>query len=650
LAATGLPNEATRTAPLDQSLALLNGNSFTVHPSAPQQESPNLMPFTISSKVTAARRKLLVRTSLTVPALLSATLVSVGGLSSSASASPASPTSGGTVTEAIVGVAPNYIFPIVTPAADSGTNLVQFNLLMYTPLYLVGSAIVPQYSLATPPVYSNDNRTATVRLKTFRWSDGAPVTSRDVSFYFNLVNANKADWAGYTPGEFPDNVSSITTPNASTVVFHLNASYDPTWYTDNELSSIYAFPQHAWDKTSAGGAVGDYDQTAAGARAVYKYLAGQAQNTSTYATNPLWKVVDGPWQLKSWAPNGPDVFVPNPVFSPQPHISQYIETVYTSDSAEFNALLAGNEINIGTIPPQDLSAVPRLSSSYALSSSAHYQIGFMNVNFNNPVTGALVRQLYIRQTLQHIEDEAGQVNAYLDRGKAGYTDYGPLPPQPPSPYIAAAQETDPYPFSIGAARSLLQQHGWDIPSSGAATCARPGTAANECGAGIKPGQKLEFNFLYDTGETFLVSQVGDYKSDAAQAGIVLNMSSAPFSTVISDLTECIGPAACPASSWQMGDWNAGGYNWGFGGPYATGEPFTEVTNFASKTFLTLLKDTETSPDPIAAMHAYDTYMTLNLPVIWAPTTYWLTVVSNNLHGVQLTASGYENTTDWYLSK
>ena len=43
-------------------------------------------------------------------------------------------------------------------------------------------------------------------------------------------------------------------------------------------------------------------------------------------------------------------------------------------------------------------------------------------------------------------------------------------------------------------------------------------------------------------------------------------------------------------------------------------------------------------------------MTLNLPVIWAPTTYWLTVVSNNLHGVQLTASGYENTTDWYFSK
>jgi len=50
------------------------------------------------------------------------------------------------------------------------------------------------------------------------------------------------------------------------------------------------------------------------------------------------------------------------------------------------------------------------------------------------------------------------------------------------------------------------------------------------------------------------------------------------------------------------------------------------------------------------MHAYDTYMTLNLPVIWAPTTYWLTVVSNNLHGVQFNRQRLREHHGLYFSK
>ncbi len=547
-------------------------------------------------------------------------------------------------------MAPSYILPFPTPATNSGTNVVEFHSLMYLPLYLVDSTLVTEESLAEPPVYSNADKTVTIHLKNRKWSDGDPLTSRDVTFYLNLLKANKTDWASYSPGEFPDNVSSFSAPNTSTVVLQLDRSYDPVWFTDDELGALYAFPQHAWDKTSANGAIGNYDETAAGAQAVYKYLAGQSEDTSTYATNPIWKVVDGAWELKSFEPNGPDVFVPNPTYSPEPHISRLVEDVFTSDSAEFNALLAGNEIDIGTIPPEDLPEMSRLSASYRLFTSAHWQIGFVSLNFENPVTGPLVSQLYIRQALQHLMDEQGQVRAYLDNGEAGYADYGPIPPLPSSPYESAAQKTDPYPFSIGLARSLLLEHGWKIPGSGPATCTRPGPAANECGAGIKPGQPLAFNFIYDTGETFLQSEVANYKSDAAQAGIVFNVSSAPFSTVVSDLVQCVGTAKCPADSWEMGTWNAGGYNWGYGSPYTTGQGFTTFSNYRSDTFLSLLATTETSPSPVSAMQAYDTYTTHDLPVIWALTTYWLNVVSNNLKGITFGPSGYQNTTSWYLTK
>ncbi len=591
------------------------------------------------------------RTAALVIPVLAAAAVTAGCGSSPAPAASSS-SNNTTVTEGIVGVAPSYVFPMTPPGEGSGTNTERFNWLMYLPLYtLNNTGIDTSESLAYPPTYSNGDKTVTIRLRSLKWSDGQPVTSRDVGFFINLAKANKDDWGGYTPGEFPDNVSSFTTPNATTLVVNLTASYNPTWFTDDQLSGWYALPQQAWDKTSASGAIGNYDETASGAQAVYKFLTAQSSDTANYATNPLWKVVDGPWEIKSFrATTGPDSFVPNPDYPSKPLISEFVETIYTTDSAEFNALLTGNEINIGTIPPEDLPQLSRLSSDYQLTTSPYWHIGFDNLNFKNPVTGPIVSQLYFRQALQHLEDGTGQADAYLGDEKAGYPVYGPIPPKPASQFIATAQETDPYPFSISSARSLLEAHGWKIPASGAATCVRPGTAADDCGAGIPAGRQLVFNFEYDTGQTFLDEEVANFKSDAAQAGIVLNVSSAPFQTVVATLTECIDTTSCPASSWQLGTWNAEGYSGGYTSPYATGDWVTEDTNFNSTEFQSLLEASERSPDAVSSIKAYDTYVTENLPVIWTLTTYGLNVVSKNLKGVLFAASGYENTTDWYYAK
>jgi peptide/nickel transport system substrate-binding protein len=594
----------------------------------------------------ARRRRILA------PILLCAALIVAACSSSPGSSSPGSSggsaVKGGTVTLGVVGVPPNYVFPFLTPAVDSGSNAIYFLATRYVPLYTVGSGIVPAESEADPPTYSDGDTTVTVRLKPLRWSDGTPVTSRDVLFAFNLLKANKTAWATYVPGEMPDNVTSVSTPNQSTLVFHLNHAYNPTWFTDDELAELTAFPQQAWDKESASGKVGNYDETTAGATAVYKYLSGQAGDSATFSTNPLWKVVDGAWVLQSYGPNGPDVFTPNPDYSPKPHIDKLVIKTYTTDTAEFNALLAGDQLNIGTIPTQDLQEQGRATAAgYNYAASTIYQISFLNLNYNNPVTGPVVQQLYIRQALQHLMDESGQVSAFLDHGQAGHAVYGPIPAG--SPYASSIQATAPYPFSVSAARSLLQQHGWHIPSSGAASCARPGSGANECGPGIKGGQLLQFNFVYDTGPSFLVQEVANFQSDASQAGIVLKLSSAPFGSVISDLLTCVGPGNCPASSWQMGTWSTG-YSWGFSSAYATGDFVFFNTNYSNPTFSKLVKATETSPDTTAAMDAYDSYAAKQLPVIWTITTNFANEVSKNLHGVAFPPTGILNTQDWYFVK
>ena len=93
-----------------------------------------------------------------------------------------------------------------------------------------------------------------------------------------MLKAEQTIWPTYVPGEFPANVTSMSAPNASTVVFHLNEAYSSNWFLYNELSQITPLPAQAWDKESATGKIGNYTTTTAGAKAVYKYLTAQASD------------------------------------------------------------------------------------------------------------------------------------------------------------------------------------------------------------------------------------------------------------------------------------------------------------------------------------------------------------------------------------
>jgi peptide/nickel transport system substrate-binding protein len=243
----------------------------------------------------------------------------------------------------------------------SNVNLYQFQSEMFRPLYWFGQGTAPSFneklSLALPPVYSNAGKTLTIKLKKYNWADGKPVTADDVLFFMEMLKAEKSIWPVYVPGEFPDNVTAMSAPNASTVVFTLDQAYSTNWFLYNELSQITPLPSHAWDKTSASGTVAFTNSaTTAGAASVWKYLTAQAMSPTTYATNPLWQIVDGPFKLKSFSTTGLTVFVPNAKYSGSPK-ANYAELTlepFTTDAAEFNALRAGT-LDYGYVPPEDSS-------------------------------------------------------------------------------------------------------------------------------------------------------------------------------------------------------------------------------------------------------------------------------------------------------
>jgi peptide/nickel transport system substrate-binding protein len=67
----------------------------------------------------------------------------------------------------------------------------------------------------------------------------------------------------------------------------------------------------------------------------------EAGDLATYATNPLWQVVDGPWRLSGFdAATGEVTMVPNTEFSggQKPHYAKFVEVPFTTDAAEYTAL------------------------------------------------------------------------------------------------------------------------------------------------------------------------------------------------------------------------------------------------------------------------------------------------------------------------
>ena len=220
----------------------------------------------------------------------------------------------------------------------------------------------------------------------------------------------------------------------------------------------------AWDVTSLGAKPGSggciTDSAADGwakCKAVYTFLTAQSKIASTYATSPLWSVVDGPWKLSSFSTDGNVTMVPNKAYSgsPKPKLSAIKFVPFTDDTTEYTALKTG-QVDVGYIPTADLPQKPANSSLPSTNplGSRYYLEPFYSTtasstpqpNFNNPQVGYLVRQLYIRQALQYAEDQLG-IDKAIWRGYAD-PDLGAGPDRADEPVDAGHPEGEQRPGPV----------------------------------------------------------------------------------------------------------------------------------------------------------------------------------------------------------
>ncbi len=591
----------------------------------------------------------------------SVVLAACSSTSSPSSSAAGNRVQGGTATMSLAqadGVF-NYIFPLLDINNDTFANVTYSQYQMWEPLYWFGSpgnvGLNKSMSVADPPTVASfgGKTTATIQLKSYRWSDGAQVTSRDVEFWINLLKADKTQFWGYEPGEFPDNLTSFESLSSTKFQLVFDHTYSSEWLY-NQLALIIPLPQQAWDKESATGPVGNYDLTTSGALDVDNFLLAQNKDTSTYATNPLWQVVDGPWKLTAYATNGSGdaTYVRNMKYSGPVTGSLHELKIdsYASDTAEFDQLLSVGGVDFGYVPFNDAAQVSRVKSDgYTVSSWPAWGINYIFMNYASPQLGAIFKQLYIRQAMEHLINQAGYISAFLE-GYA-YPTYGPVPQQPASAFVSRQETENPYPYNPMEAVNLLKQHGWKVVPGGTDTCTRPGSGSNECGAGIASGAKLTLAFEYTTGSLAEDEEVDSLQSAFAQAGVKMSTSDAPFPTVAGSMT----PGCTKSSCWQMSYVGEGWlFDPGFFEPdgailFGSNGP-SNLGGYSNPTADSLIN--KLGSGGLSALYTYQDYLAKQLPGLWMPQADTaIAAVNSKLRGAY-PLDPLENLypQDWYFVK
>jgi peptide/nickel transport system substrate-binding protein len=334
----------------------------------------------------------------------------------------------------------------------------------------------------------------------------------------------------------------------------------------------------------------------------------------------------------------------------KPKLAYFVEEPFTSEAAELNVLRSGTSIDYGYLPAQEASQAPVLASQgYTTAPWYGWGTTYFLMNFNNPKTGPLIRQTYLRQAMQSLIDEP----AFVAGPWKGYahTDYGPVPSYPTNPYIDSYESHGPFPYSPPTAIRLLSTHGWTVHPNGVSTCKSPGTGAANCGAGIAAGTPLSFNLQFATGSVEVSQEMQALKSNFSQAGIQINLNSAPFDTIITQLVPCTSSQA--SCAWQMLNYGGG---WTYGvDPYPTGDQLfatgsgSNASNYSSPQADKLIAATV---EGTATLTAFEDYLANQIPVLWMPQeVYQISEISKNLHGTS-PQSPIESLTpeDWSLTK
>lgn len=530
----------------------------------------------------------------------------VGVNASAIKATPSKPKQGGTVTYALPSLVAITWYQPLRPESANTTYDADAAQMMYKPLYEIGAdgKIDYSHSLASNIAFNKAGTQYTVTLNPkWHWSDGTPVTSADVLFTWQLIQAASATgapapwpYAGDGQGGIPTDIKSVESLSPTKFQVTTSVPLNQLWFEYNGLGQFEPLPKQSWDKYP---------------NSITQELAYVAQN----GANPsFFKVIDGPFFMQSAVPNQAWTFTPNKKYDGQkPYLSKVVFEYTTSDASELSSLQTGG-LSIGYLPIANYSIQDQLTN-YNLLKTYGFSFSRTFLNEGSPTVGSLISQLPVREALQLGIDQTTMITSiYQGLAKPGN---GPVPATPSTFMAPQLKQGLYYKFNPAKGKQLLENNGF-----------------HEVGGVMQnaQGQQLSFTVQYVSGNTATLQAVQLMQQDWAKEGIKVSLVPMPFANMIGF------HSVSAAGKWEI----QAGIGFSYGGDYPTGESFYKTgsgQNFFQYTDpkMDQLIEATNSPHPTAAdsqkaLDAYDLYATQQLPALWVPLAATLTEVGKNVHG------------------
>jgi peptide/nickel transport system substrate-binding protein len=442
-----------------------------------------------------------------------------------------------------------------------------------------------------------DSTALRYRMRTgVRWSDGQPIDARDVVFTYALF----ADPKVASPRQ--DDVAqidSVRAENDSTVVFYFKRRYPEMLFA----SGIPIVPRHVYEAAGPGGIRGHRS-----------------------FTDPVGHVVvSGPFTIGAWSRGSSITLVPNPYFSPRPHLDRVVIRVVPeattrvvevrNHAADFVRGIAFDQVPQLVAPGSGLH-VEREHKRY------WEYIAYL------PTAHPAFADPQVRRALGMAVDVPGIIHALR---MEGFTQPAAGPYSPIFRDLFDSTRMKPLPYDTTGAKRILEARGW--------------RDADGDGVREKDGTPLRFTLLTNSGNARRADVSQIVQQQWKRVGVDVRLQQIETNVFFGDITARKYQAAL--GSWQVPLSSDITVMWAPQSPFnITAYGGQEAWGLMQRA---LAQPTDARADPL--WRAAAERIVQDQPYTWLYYYDQVTVVRDRLRGVRVDSYGaYQNLWEWWIPR
>jgi peptide/nickel transport system substrate-binding protein len=438
-------------------------------------------------------------------------------------------------------------------------------------------------SLATKIDVSKHNTVFTVTMRPWNWSDGKPVTSKDVKYTYELIKKLGPTYLSYGTGGMPTAVKRFKILGPERFQITTKHPVNPEWFEFLGIGQLEPYPSHVWSK----------------------YSINQMWRRQSSAG--FFKVVDGPFRIISFKMGRHIIFGLNPSYQGhKPQIRRFIMKFLHSAGSEIEGMRSGT-LDMSNLPFSLWSAAHRVKNVRIMQMKPNFGFDYIQINFKNPKV-SFFRDLDVRQAIADAINQKAAIALLFHN--TSHEQYGPVPVDPPT-FLSPSAKAGKYPvgYDPAKARKLLEKAGWKMG---------PG------GVRMKDGKRLEFTYLQSSGGATAELDNEMMQQNLQAVGIDMRIRQVTFNQLL-------------ALSQKPLAWEAMAFGWTLpaypsnGAQFRTGAPYNQE-GYSDKKMDQLLDAVTTQPGN-QALYEYQDYTSAQQPEIFIPEPGSVVLIRKGLRGV-----------------